>query len=135
MKSSAWACWLFWGLFSVLDLSIGVLLSNVEVSSTSNQSLHVVGWALAFAIAAGLLRSWMIWRNSGWPGHWTLVSYAFILVNIEIAVFILLLLYLSPLSPNDIQFLTLDAGAGLILGAVTGWIISLFALSSPQMYD
>ncbi len=135
MKSSAWACWLFWGLFSVLDLSIGVLLSDVEVSHTSNQSLQVVGWALAFAIAAGLLRYWMIWRNSSWPGHWTLVSYAFILVNIEIAAFILLMLYLSPLSPDDIQFLILDAGAGLFLGAVTGWIISLFALSSQQMYD
>ena len=135
MKSRAWACWLFWGLFSVFDLSVGVLLSDAEVSGPSNQLLHVVGWALAFAIAAGLLRCWMIWRNPGWSGHWTLVSYAFILVNMEIAVFILLSLYLSPLSPGEIQFLMLDVGAGLVLGAVTGWMISLFAISSPQMSD
>jgi hypothetical protein len=68
----------------------------------------------------------MIWRKSGWPGHWTLFSYSFILVNLEIAGFVLLSLYLSPISSDEIQHLMLDTGAGLAFGVVTGWMISLF---------
>jgi hypothetical protein len=126
MKSRDWACWSFWILFSVFDLTVGTLLPEAEVSGTSTRSLHVICWALVFAIGAGLVRCWMIWQKSGWPGHWTLFSYAFILVNLEIAGFVLFSLYLSPLSPDEIQHLMLDTGAGLAFGAVTGWIVSLF---------
>jgi hypothetical protein len=126
MKSADWACWSFWILFSLFDLTIGALLPEAEISGSSLRSLHVVGWTLVFAIGAGLARCWMIWRKSGWPGHWTLFSYAFILVNLEIAGFVLLSLYLSPLSSDEIQHLMLDTGAGLAFGAITGWISSLF---------
>jgi hypothetical protein len=103
-----------------------VLLPEAEVSGTSIRSLHVVCWALVFAIGAGLVRCWIIWRKPGWASHWTLFSYAFILVNLEIAAFVLLTLYINPISPDEIQHLVLDTGAGFAFGAVTGWIISLF---------
>lgn len=135
MKSRQWACWLFWMLFSGVDLSIGVLLTGAKVTRISYQSLHAICWALAFTIAAGLVRCWMIWRKSGWPGHWNLVSYAFVLVNVEIAVLALLSLYLSPQSSNEIQRLMLGVVAGLAFGAASGWMISLFAISSPQTSD
>jgi hypothetical protein len=128
MKSRDWVCWSFWILSSVFDLSIGMLLPEAELGDTSIRSLHVAGWALVFAIGAGLARCWVIWRKPGRPGHWTLFSYAFILVNLEIAGFVLLSLYLSPLSPDEIQHLMLDTGAGLIFGSVTGWILSLFVV-------
>lgn len=132
MKSREWACWLFWMLFSGVDLSIGLLLTGTEVTRISHQSLHAICWALAFTIAAGLVRSWIIWRKSGLSEHWTLVSYTFVLVNVEIAALALLSLYLSPQSSNEIQLLMLGVVAGLAFGAVSGWMISLFAISSPQ---
>ena len=126
MKSADWACWSFWILFSIFDLTIGALLPEAELSGSSLRSLHMVSWALVFAIGAGLARCWMLWRKSGSPGNWTLFSYAFILVNLEIAGFVLLSLYISPVSSDEIQHLVLDTGAGLAFGAITGWIISLF---------
>jgi hypothetical protein len=126
MKSRDWTCWSYWILFSIFDLIIGTLLPKADVSSTSIRFLHIISWALVFAIGAGLVRCWMIWRKSSWPGHWTLFSYAFILVNLEIVGFVLLSLYLSPLSPDEIQHLMLDTGAGMAFGGVTGWIVSLF---------
>jgi hypothetical protein len=125
MKSREFACWSFWILFCVFDLSIGMLLPEAEMSGTTIRSLHVACWALVFAIGAGLVRCWMIWRKPGWAGHWTLFSYAFVLVNLEIAAFVLLSLYLSPMSPDEIQHLMLDTGAGLAFGVVTGWVVSL----------
>jgi hypothetical protein len=126
MKSRDWTCWACWAFFSVFDLTIGALLPEAEINGPAIRFLHIIGWALVFAIGAGLVRCWIIWRKSGWPGQWTLFSYAFILVNLEIVGFVLLSLYLSPLSPDEIQHLMLDTGAGLAFGAVTGWIVSLF---------
>jgi hypothetical protein len=126
MQSRDWACWSFWILFSIFDLSIGALLPGGELSGTAMRSLHVIAWVLVFAIGAGVVRCWMIWRKSSWPGHWTLFSYVFILVNLEIAGFVLLSLYLSPLSPDEVHHLMLDTGAGMAFGLVTGWIVSLF---------
>jgi hypothetical protein len=128
MKSNDWACWSFWLLFSIFDLTVGALLPEAEMGDFSFRYLHVVGWSLVFAIGAGLVRCWLIWRKTSGAEHWTLFSYAFILVNLEIAGFVLLSLYLSPLSSDEIQHLMLDTGAGLAFGAVTGWIISLFAV-------
>jgi hypothetical protein len=135
MESREWACWLFWMLFSGVDLSIGVLLTGAEVIRISDHSLHAICWALAFAIAAGLVRSWMIWRKSGLTGHWTLVSYAFVLVNVEIAALALISLYSSPQSSHEIQLLMPGVVAGFAFGAASGWMISLFAISSPQISD
>lgn len=128
MQSREWTSWSFWILFSAFDLTIGLMLPKAEMSSTSIQSLHIISWALVFAIGAGLARCWIIWRKSGWPGHWALFSYAFILVNLEIAGFVFLSLYQSPLLPDEILHLMLNTGAGTAFGTVTGWVISLFVM-------
>ena len=48
MKSADWACWSFWILFSIFDLTIGALLPEAELSGSSLRSLHMVSWALVF---------------------------------------------------------------------------------------
>ncbi len=55
MKSRDWACWSFWILFSVFDLSIGVLLPEAEINGTSAQIL-----------ACGRLDAGF--RHRGWSG-------------------------------------------------------------------